>query len=184
MNTPKRRAGASSKSSIGSAGPGGMRRALADALPRWKVTIAGSLAWGMALGLSAVLTLLLEGWVAIDNIGRVGALYAAGGVIAFPPGLYLARLLSRARPDTAFTAAFFCFAVASIGATSLLFAMHYRLYYSTWHGGPFSIEWYFQFFFTTLAALYQFLVLGMRLFVPFGLLALFAVSLWHTRAKR
>lgn len=158
-----------------------LRRTMIDALPPWRTALAGSLAWAGLMGAASVLKLLQSGWVSPDRMREVGLLFAAGGLIAFPVGLCLARLLSRGRADAAFAAALLAFAVSSIAAISLLFAVHYRLYYASWHGAPFSIEWTFQFVFTTLAALYQFLVLGTRLFLPFGLIALFAVSLWHVR---
>ena len=159
-------------------------RWLIAALPSWRVALAGSLVWAIAMAASAALALWLDGWETPSRIGQLTLVYALGGALAFAPALYLARLLSRGRRDAGFAAAFLSFSVGSIGFISLIFALHYRLYYATWHGEAFSLEWIFQFIFTTLASLYQFLVLGVRLFFPLGLAAVFAVSLWHARAER
>ena len=48
--------------------------------------------------------------------------------------------------------------------TAFLFAMDYRLFYSRWHAPFGTIVWAFQFVFTSASAVYQFAVLGMRLF--------------------
>ena len=72
----------------------------------------------------------------------------------------------------------------TVSITGLIFAFDYRTYYSEWHADAGSIAWVFQLVFTTLAALYQFAVLGVRLLFPVGFVALFAVSLWFTRMPR
>ena len=44
--------------------------------------------------------------------------------------------------------------------------------------------WFLQFTHTIAAALYQFAVLGLRLFFPFGFVALFVASFWFARRVR
>jgi hypothetical protein len=68
--------------------------------------------------------------------------------------------------------------------TAALYALQYRLYYSAWHAETFSVTWALQLVFTALAALYQFAVLGVRLFLPLGFAALFAVAIWFARRPR
>jgi hypothetical protein len=74
-------------------------------------------------------------------------------------------------------------ATVTIGLTALAYAIQYRLYYSEWHDDPFTIRWIFEVGFTTLAAMYQFAVMGMSLFLPLGLVALLAAGLWFARQR-
>ena len=60
--------------------------------------------------------------------------------------------------------------------TSAIFAVIFRQYYAQWHGDPFTRIWLVQLVFTTASALYQFAVLGIRLYLPVGVIFLFAAS--------
>lgn len=164
--------------------PGRARRlvlALADAMPGCRVALAGGLAWGLVMALCAGLGLAARGWADMSAIAFVAAFFLGGGFLAWAPALALAALLPVGRREARFAAVFLALACLTIAATAFLFAMQYRLYYAAWHDGPFTIRWIFQFVFTFLAAVYQFLVLGVRLFLPLGLLALAAASVWHAR---
>ncbi|MBA3447244.1 MAG: hypothetical protein H0T56_06505 [Pseudaminobacter sp.] len=137
------------------------------------------------MGASAYLNLLLNGWETASKAHFVTMLFAAGGASAFAPGFLLARLLHGKRGvEASFAAAFLSFAVTTVGATAAFYALHYRFYYAQWHAEAFTMTWMFQFAFTALAALYQFAVLGLRLFFPFGFIALFGVALWFARRPR
>lgn len=137
------------------------------------------------MGASALAHLVIGEWETVERIRYLTLLYAAGGVVAFPIALFAARLLSLGRRDeVAFAAAFVCLSLATIAATSALFALQYRVYYSEWHAPAFSVIWIYQLVFTTLAALYQFAVLGMRFFFPVAFIALFLASAWFIRQPR
>jgi hypothetical protein len=143
------------------------------------------LLWGIAMGASALLMLVLENWETPQKIRTVTALFALGGAAAFPLGLILARFLSyRRRRETAFAAAFLSFAFATVCITAGLFALQYRDYYAQWHADTFTRIWLLQFAYTIAAALYQFAVLGLRLFFPLGFGALLVASLWFARRAR
>ncbi|MBA8906136.1 hypothetical protein [Aminobacter ciceronei] len=162
-----------------------IRHRLGQALPSLRVAILGAALWGFAMGASAFLTLLLDHWETPVRVRAVVLLFALGGAIAFPIGWTLARLLSRHRGrETAFAAAFVSFGVVTIGLTALLYALQYRSYYAEWHAAPFTITWAFQFVFTGLVALYQFAVLGLRLYFPGGFVALFAAASWFASRSR
>ncbi|MCA0059474.1 hypothetical protein LB540_26105, partial [Mesorhizobium sp. B261B1A] len=49
------------------------------------------------MGASALLNLLLESWLTPDKIRTVTLLFAVGGALAFPVGLFAARLVSLGR---------------------------------------------------------------------------------------
>jgi len=72
--------------------------------------------------------------------------------------------------------------IGTILMTAFLFAMDYRIFYSRWHSPLGSVIWMFQFVFTGASAVYQFLVLGLGLFLPVGLVCLLATS--YALAKR
>lgn len=156
-----------------------------SALPGWRATLFGSLAWAVAMGASALINLLLDHWATPDKIRIVSLLFAGGGALAFPLGLFAARLVSLGRGrEVAFAAAMVCLAAATIGLTAGLYALQYRSYYAEWHAPVFTLTWGFQLAFTMAVASYQFVVLGIRLYFPLGFIALFAASLWFARQRR
>lgn len=168
------------------AGDRGLRKRLLARLdharPSFRVATIGAVLWALAMAASALFNLMLDAWETPDKVQTVTALFGVGGFFAFPFGLWAARFLSEdKRADTAFAAAFVCFAVATIAITGVLYAIQYRLYYAQWHAKAFTVTWAFQLVFTGLAALYQFTVLGIRLFFPFGFLCLFVAALWFAR---
>ena len=161
--------------------PGRVRRAL----PSLRVAFFGALLWAAAMGVSALVNLWLDDWETPAKIRFVFLLFAAGGALAFPVGLFAARLVSLGRHwEVALAAAFVCLLVATIGFTGGLFALQYRSYYAEWHSPAFTITWAFQFVFTMLTALYQFVVLGIRLYFPLGFIALALASVWFARRQR
>lgn len=154
------------------------------ALPSLGVGLAGSVLWAAFAGGSAFLN--IQHWETAGHQAGVTALFAVGGLLAFAPALFVARIVSGRRTDAAgrFAAMFLSLALATIGITALLFGLEYRTYYAEWHAETFSYVWGLQLFFTMANALYQFAVIGMRLYVPIGLAALFLFSLWFARAAR
>lgn len=154
-------------------------------MPTAGTALLGSLLWALAMGASALVNLLLDNWVTPQKIRTVSALFAAGGGLAFPVGLFAARLVSLGRGwEVAFAAAFVTIAAATTGLKALLYALQYRSYYAEWHAPAFTLTWAFQLAFTMAVASYQFVVLGIRLYFPLGFIALFAASLWFARHQR
>lgn len=154
-------------------------------MPSLRVALFGALLWAAAMGASALVNLWLDDWETPAKIRFVFLLFAAGGALAFPVGLFAARLVSLGRHwEVALAAAFVCLLVATIGFTGGLFALQYRSYYSEWHAPAFTLTWAFQFVFTMLTALYQFVVLGIRLYFPLGFIALALASVWFARGQR
>ncbi|ANT51636.1 hypothetical protein A6B35_17910 [Mesorhizobium amorphae CCNWGS0123] len=161
------------------------RGRLRSALPSLRTALLGALLWGVTMGASALINLLLDNWETPAKIRFVSLLYAAGGALAFPVGLFLARLVSRGRHwEVALAAAFVCLLATTLAFTGALFALQYRSYYAEWHEPAFTITWAFQLVFTGLTALYQFVVLGIRLYFPLGFAALAVASVWFARQRR
>ncbi|WP_378942735.1 hypothetical protein [Mesorhizobium sp. ANAO-SY3R2] len=158
---------------------------LRHALPTLPLALAGAVAWGIVAGASALSSLVLGQWATPAHVGTLVALFALGGALAFPLGWTLARLLWRGRStEAAFAAAFVSIAVTTIGLTALLYVLHYRIDYPDGHSHPLTISWAFDLMFSGLAALYQFAVLGIRLYFPLGFAALFAAAVWFARRSR
>lgn len=156
---------------------------LAHSVPSLREAILGALCWGFAMALSAWLALWWRENDATFHLKSILALYAWGGLIAWPLSLFAARCLSQNRPvETRFSAFFLCLTAGTIGTTAFLFALDYRAFYAQWHATTGTPTWMFQFAFTSLAAFYQFLVLGVRLYLPLGAVALVATSLLLARS--
>ena len=137
------------------------------------------------MGASALAALLMDRWETPDLIRTLVVLFAAGGAVAYPAALALARLLAAdARAEPAFAAAFVFLAAATIGFTALFFALYYRSYYAQWHAEPMTRFWAIQFVHTAAGAVYQFAVLGLRLYFPFGFVTLFVGALLSLRFVR
>lgn len=138
--------------------------------------------WGVLMSLSALGYLLLHGRAGMGQTGLTLAIFAAGGLVAFPVSVFLSAVLSTGRrAEVRFASAFLCLTLVTIGTTAILFALQYRLFFSRWHA-PFATRiWFYQFVFTGAGALYQFIVMGIRLYMPFGLPALLAMSFWLAR---
>ena len=72
---------------------------------------------------------------------------------------------------------------ATVGCTALIFALQFLGYFSQWHDDHASKRLLFETVFTILSACYQFLVLGLRLYIPFGFIAL-TVAAWGFAQRR
>jgi hypothetical protein len=160
-------------------------RLLKAALPGWRVAVVGAAIWALVLAASAAAWLVLNGRLGTSQWPVILAVFALGGLIAFPSGLWTARLLAPgASPGSRFAAAFLALGLASVLGVAFVFSMQYRVYYAQWHEPFPTIPWFFQLAFTGAGAVYQFGVLGTRMFFPVAFVALFAVSLWHARLPR
>jgi hypothetical protein len=143
------------------------------------------LLWAAATAASAVLNLALDHWATPAKIRIVVMLFAVGGALAFAPGLFAARLLSLGRgPEVAFAAAFVCLLASTVGVTSFVFGLQFRLYFADWHEPVTSHLGLNEFVFTVAAGAIQFFILGVRLYFPFGFAALLLFSLWFARQAR
>lgn len=143
--------------------------------------VVGSLLWGAVSAASAMLALRMRGWTGLDAVERPTFLFFFGGLIAFAPALFLARLFSRARPEPAFAAAFVALTSMTIGVTGVFNGLVFRDYFSTWHAPVTTKLGANEFVFTVASGVYQFLVLGVRLFLPLGLPALLIAALLIAR---
>lgn len=134
--------------------------------------------WAAAMTASAAISLFWSRSGVIEGAAyRLIGVFAIGALVAFPAARYvLAHVPDRWRTSQRFAAAFILIGAATLGFTALLVAFDFLSYYSQWHDDQLSRRLFFETVTTILSACYQFLVLGLRLFVPIGFLALAAMS--------
>ncbi|MBZ5758170.1 hypothetical protein LAV84_03915 [Rhizobium sp. VS19-DR104.2] len=147
--------------------------------------LTGAVAWGALMTLSAALALYRHNGLQTDRLDSLLIVYFLGGALAWPLAVTAAGWLSGGKPvETRFAACLLCLALATMSMTAFLFALDYRVFYSRWHAPAGSLIWMFQFVFTGASAVYQFGVLGSRLFLPLGLIWLPTASYYLARRLR
>lgn len=154
-------------------------------MPPFSLLAGGALLWGLIMAGCALFSLSALGRGNTFHLTRILAVYFAGGFLAWPLALSGARLLARRRGiETRFAACFALLGLGTVALTAFVFAMDYRLFYAQWHQ-PFGTRiWLLQFLFTSAGAVYQFLVMGLGLYLPAGLPLLAGASLWLARSMR
>lgn len=134
---------------------------------------------------SAAFSTRQSGWSSPASIVTVATVFAVGALPAWPVAAVATALLASGRePAARFACAFLTLAAVTVAATAALYALWYRDYYADWHAAALSVEWMFQFAFTTAGAVFQFLVLGLRMYLPLGLVALFVAAMHLSRHAR
>jgi len=109
------------------------------------------------------------------------SLFFYGAALAFAPGLMLARLLFDPRRLFGVVGALIVMLLATHVGTSGLFALQYRIFYSTWHAPFGTITWCFQLAFTSAAAIYEYTVGTLYFYLPFGPLPFIGFAWWFAR---
>lgn len=148
---------------------------LGSGFARW---VALTVFWAISMTASAAISLYwLRSGVIEGAAHRLIGVFALGALTAYPVGRFaLTFVPQRWRTSQRFAAAFIVLGATTVGFTSLLVAFDFLNYYSAWHDDHLSRRRFFETVTTILSACYQFLVLGMRHFLPVGFLALTAAS--------
>jgi hypothetical protein len=149
--------------------------------PSLALTFAFSLAWAatVTLGVMGQLWLMRLGLPPTAN--RIMAIVALGALAAAPVALWLASMRTAANRRAGFATMFVLLVAITPGLTALLFALDFWWYFAEWHGERFSRLWMIQLAFTAGSAVYQFLVSGLRLYVPSSIIAAMLASIWWAR---
>lgn len=163
----------------------GLRARLAASQPPLTEWLGGALFWGCLMALSAVASPHGLHPLSTAHGPILLGLYFSGAMLGWSAALPLIRFASHRRPpETRFAAAFLFLGCGTAAFTALLFALQYRQFYSQWHAPFGTVIWFLQFAFTSASAVYQFAVLGIRHYLPFGLIALIAASVLHAYRSR
>ena len=146
--------------------------------------IAQSILWGLAMTISALTSLWFSvGWQT-SHLTYIIILVLFSSIIAYPLARLTLYIIDRKkRFETQFAGSFFCLTIATIGLTAAAYSLNYWSFYAQWHGPAFSRLWVWQFFFTNLGALYQFAVMGLKLYLPLGIVFLTLASWLIAREK-
>ncbi|MGO4841129.1 hypothetical protein AB4144_53635, partial [Rhizobiaceae sp. 2RAB30] len=97
------------------------------ALPPVGLSIGGAALWAAVMAGSATYGVWLRTWQTPYKVQAVALLFAVGGAVGFPVGLFLARFFGLGRPrEAAFAAALIGFSVATVAATAFAYALVYR----------------------------------------------------------
>ena len=154
-------------------------------LASWRLLLLGPLVWGLAMVASVGYGLHHLGRLTSANDILLLVLVFVGAALGFVAALPVTRILAGGRrPETVLAAAMLALTLATLGFTIALFALQYRHFYAQWHGAMFSRRWFLEFLGTTAGAVIQFAVLGIRLYLPFGLFFLGLGSFWLARRVR
>jgi hypothetical protein len=162
-----------------------LRSQTVRSLPAPLEALVGGLGWGLAMAGSAAIALQWRIAGLSGHWPMLMGLFVMGGAMAWPMALFSMRLIAAGRSlEVRVAAAFLTLSAGTVGITSALFAVLYRNFYAQWHGEPFTALWLLQLAFTSVTAIYQFAVIGLGLYFPFGLAALIAASWWQANAMR
>lgn len=163
---------------------GRLRRAF-DLRGEGRFLLAGAPLFALAMSVSVAVSLRGLGRLSSANDAVLLAIVFAGAALGFLAALPPIRLLALGRGrEAALAASLLVLTLATLGFTLVLFALEYRQFYAQWHGPAFSRRWVLEFIGTSAGAVIQFLVLGVRLYLPFGLFFLGAGSFWLARRVR
>ena len=162
-----------------------LRERPAAPLPSLPLFLGGAAGWGLLMAACALLSLWAQGRSQSFHLEKILAVYCIGGFCAWLCALPVARVFTRHRSvETRFAAHFVLLSLGTVALTAFVFAMDYRLFYAQWHQ-PFGTRiWLLQFVFTAAGAAYQFLVMGLGLYLPAGLPVLAGASLWLAKSMR
>lgn len=140
-----------------------------NALPAWLFPLLAPLVWAACSAASATLGLYSRNRFETDHAADIAMLFFCGGLLGWPLAMAALRFLPASTGlPLRFAASCLTIAFFTLGVTAVFFAFQYRIFYAQWHAPAFSRIWFFQQLFTSLGAIYQFCILGLRLYFPFA----------------
>jgi hypothetical protein len=143
--------------------------------------LSAMLIWAVTIALCILADYVLWRHMLPPNALHLAIIFGSGATLAAPIAVWCGRSIGGKNSNAAFAANFVCLGVGTIALTAVIFAFDFWQYFVQWHGETFSKLWAIQFVFTFASAIYQFLVSGLRLYLPFGLIALVIASLWASQ---
>jgi len=163
----------------------GFWQRLKDSIPSFRLAVVGGILWAIGMSFSAFVSLWFFIRLETVHLMSILLLYAAGAFLAFPIALFFAAFLGAGRrTDTRFAASFLSLSFWTLAITAFMFSQQFRLFYAQWHDDFGTKLWLNEFVFTSASAVYQFLISGLRLYLPLGLIELILASLWLAKGMR
>lgn len=158
------------------------RSLIVRALPPFGALILPAVFWALACFATGIFALVFtRGWVLAPQSLYVGSIYGLGAMLSVWPSVYLTRVFMTKRSPWRIALLMFFLLGFTTFTTACIFALEYRVYFAKWHGEPFSRLWLWQQAFTGGAAVYTYVVLGLRLYIPVAVIALIVTSWWLNR---
>ena len=154
---------------------------LRQARPSLAETAISAIGWGLICPLTVWANYFFWKHLHPHEGFKAVVIFSAGAALVAPLAFWMAKLIGRKSLFSAFAAMFVTLGLSTIAITAVLFALDFWWYFSQWHAPTFSKLWAIQFAFTFASAVYQFLVSGLRLYLPFSLVALIIASMWAAR---
>lgn len=156
-----------------------------SALPPPWTALAGAFAWALAMSASAIISIYLRHWYRPLPSFELVAIFFAGGLVAWPLARFASRLIApppfgsrRMAADILGTSAL------TLAVTAFFFVLHFRWHSAHHHAEFLSVPWIITVVFTFLSVTYQFLVLGLGLFLPALVVMVPAYLFWVMFAAR
>ncbi len=147
--------------------------------------VLGALCWGLAMTASLWVGLQMQVGGFTAHRAALAGLYFGGGVLSFPIALIAVRqMFSKRPPETRFAASFVLLTSTTLALTAVLSALIYLNLYADWRGDRLSYGWLVHLAYSGASSLYQFAVVGTRLYLPLGIVALLVASVWMARHSR
>jgi hypothetical protein len=147
--------------------------------------LAHALLTGIVVGLCLVGDAVLMRHELTPRLLAVLGLFAAGAAVGALLARPVAEMLARGRPPSARLAAMLAAQmVGTAGFAAFFFFLQTRAYYAPYYPAEPTLEWLYHFAYTGAAAAYQVGVLGLRYFLPLGLIPLFVAAFLFARPRR
>ncbi|MGH6762861.1 MAG: hypothetical protein ACRECW_14875 [Phyllobacterium sp.] len=145
--------------------------------------VAGSIFWAALMAASATLVLTLWNWRSPDQVNLIIALYFIGGLLAWPLAVFMLKFTAPHRSrETAFTSAFIFFSLSTIATTTALFIVQFQMFRMSLHDHHTLLN--AKTVWSVAMTVYQFAVIGMRLYLPFGLFVVLGASWWYAKSTK
>lgn len=154
-------------------------RRLAASLPSLRLGLSGAALWATAMAASAAAKLVMSGWQTTESITQVAAVYACGGALAFPLAYAAAGLLRQRRVEGRIAVALFAFTFVTIACTAIVYTLDYQRRFAESEGEPPPDSWLMDLAYGVAGAFGQFAITGVRLYFPFGFVAVLIVAAWY-----
>lgn len=134
-----------------------MATSIASTRKFWSTTAIFTMLWGALVAVMIALPLYLKGHRAAEDMQLIILFCVLGGAIAAFFARIISRWLTVNRSISArFAATFILLSSGTIAITAMIFALHFREYFTQWHAPAFTVTWVFQLVFTCAYSVYLF----------------------------
>jgi len=151
---------------------------------RFGVGFLNSVVYGLVIGFCIWATLMLREQNAGARLIAVVMMFSAGAMLGAWFALVATWIVARGwfanlRPLIMVLA----LTGGTVGLTAFLHFLQFRLYFAEWHEPSLTKIWLYQMAFTGFGAVGVFIMVGLRLYLPFALPVMLIAAWWFSRRK-